>query len=257
MSDASVESTEPRRTRLLRVAEHIRTQNWTAIGIDFVIVVLGVFVGIQVANWNGAQHDREIEQQYLERLRLELADIVPLAQSAQTSLSEIEYRLEAVRAFFESDQGRDALDGGHCAAVARSHIFDSTIFYPPTIKELISTGRILLISDPHVRTAIMSFDRAHADMSQLRTDIQIDRRPLARHHPNLINLGTSSNWTTAHCDFAGMRGSPAFLNDFTDNVSRFRAFSATIGKGQAETLAALATTLDGNSTANERTGPQQ
>jgi hypothetical protein len=33
---------------LLRVAEHIRTQNWTAIAIDFAIVVIGVFVGIQV-----------------------------------------------------------------------------------------------------------------------------------------------------------------------------------------------------------------
>jgi hypothetical protein len=35
MSDDTVETTEPRRTRLLRVAEHIRTQNWTAISIEF------------------------------------------------------------------------------------------------------------------------------------------------------------------------------------------------------------------------------
>ncbi len=251
MSDAAADTVEPRRTRLLRVAEHVRTQNWTAIGIDFLIVVLGVFVGIQVANWNEAQHGRESEQQYLERLQLELADIVPQAQSTQAQLSKTVDRIEAVRAFFASGQGGDALDGEHCAAVARSHIFASTIFYPPTIKELISTGRILLIRDPLVRTAIMSFDQAHADMSQLRTDIQIDRRPLARHHPDLINLGASSDWTTARCDFRGMRGSPAFLNDFTDNVSRFRAYSAAIGKSQAETLASLAQTLqDGNAPAN-------
>ena len=37
---------------LRRVMEHVRTQNWLAVGIDFVIVVVGVFVGIQLGNWN-------------------------------------------------------------------------------------------------------------------------------------------------------------------------------------------------------------
>ena len=34
---------------LRRVTEHVRDQNWTAVGVDFVIVVIGVFVGIQVS----------------------------------------------------------------------------------------------------------------------------------------------------------------------------------------------------------------
>jgi hypothetical protein len=37
---------------LRRVIEHVRDQQWTAIAIDFVIVVIGVFVGLQVSNWN-------------------------------------------------------------------------------------------------------------------------------------------------------------------------------------------------------------
>jgi len=37
---------------LRRVIEHVKDQNWFAVGIDFVIVVVGVFIGIQVANWN-------------------------------------------------------------------------------------------------------------------------------------------------------------------------------------------------------------
>lgn len=40
---------------LRRVMEHVTEQNWTAIGIDFVIVVLGVFIGLQVSNWNDAR----------------------------------------------------------------------------------------------------------------------------------------------------------------------------------------------------------
>jgi len=37
---------------LRRAVEHLKHQHWTAIGIDLVIVVLGVFIGMQVSNWN-------------------------------------------------------------------------------------------------------------------------------------------------------------------------------------------------------------
>ena len=73
MSDEIIE-TPPRSTRLLRVAEHIRTQNWTAISIDFLIVVLGVFVGMQVSNWNQEREKRQRGAEFTERLRTDLIE---------------------------------------------------------------------------------------------------------------------------------------------------------------------------------------
>lgn len=40
---------------LRRVIAHFRKQEWTAIGLDLLIVVLGVFLGLQVNNWNEAR----------------------------------------------------------------------------------------------------------------------------------------------------------------------------------------------------------
>jgi hypothetical protein len=37
---------------LRRTMEHLRRQDWVAVAIEFVIVVLGVFVATQVSNWN-------------------------------------------------------------------------------------------------------------------------------------------------------------------------------------------------------------
>ena len=37
---------------LRRISQHVKDQNWFAVLLDFFIVVVGVFVGIQVANWN-------------------------------------------------------------------------------------------------------------------------------------------------------------------------------------------------------------
>lgn len=35
---------------LRRIKSHVEKENWFAVGIDFAIVVIGVFVGLQVAN---------------------------------------------------------------------------------------------------------------------------------------------------------------------------------------------------------------
>lgn len=58
---------------LRRLTEHVKAQNWFAVAIDFVIVVMGVFIGIQVANWNGAQADKRLGRAYAERLSASLA----------------------------------------------------------------------------------------------------------------------------------------------------------------------------------------
>ena len=61
---------------LRRITQHVRDQNWTAIGIDFVIVVVGVFIGIQVSNWNAARAEDARERLLLGELRAELAESV-------------------------------------------------------------------------------------------------------------------------------------------------------------------------------------
>jgi hypothetical protein len=89
VSEDTAAVAEPRRTRLLRVAEHIRTQNWTAIGIDFLIVVLGVFVGIQVANWNTARVDHQREQLLLGSLRTELAQAIAQTETQRKAFEQV------------------------------------------------------------------------------------------------------------------------------------------------------------------------
>ena len=50
---------------LRRVIEHVKAQNWFAVGIDFVIVVMGVFIGMQVQGWSKQRDDRHREAQII------------------------------------------------------------------------------------------------------------------------------------------------------------------------------------------------
>ena len=38
-----------------RIREHVATHNWFAVSVDLLIVVAGVFLGIQASNWNEAR----------------------------------------------------------------------------------------------------------------------------------------------------------------------------------------------------------
>lgn len=71
---------------LRRLAQNLKDQNWTAISIEFVLLVLGVFLGIQVANWNEDRIGRSLEATYLSRLAEDVrSDIVEIDEINRVS----------------------------------------------------------------------------------------------------------------------------------------------------------------------------
>lgn len=71
--DLSLSDNSRRVAMILRsLTKHVRDQNWFAVGLDFLIVVVGVFIGIQVANWNEARADERLGKVYLDRLSSDL-----------------------------------------------------------------------------------------------------------------------------------------------------------------------------------------
>ena len=62
-----------------RIREHVTTHNWFAVVIDLAVVGIGVFLGIEAANWNQRRADRAEAAQYrlliIDNLRANEADI--------------------------------------------------------------------------------------------------------------------------------------------------------------------------------------
>jgi hypothetical protein len=51
-----------------RVITHLKAQNWTGVGLDLAIVIVGVFIGTQVSNWN----QERIQKHEAERMLIEI-----------------------------------------------------------------------------------------------------------------------------------------------------------------------------------------
>lgn len=71
-----------------RFAQHLREQNWFAVGIDFIVVVVGIFVGLQVDGWNEQRKERIRERVHLEQL---LADT---KRNIETATGIIDHHVE-------------------------------------------------------------------------------------------------------------------------------------------------------------------
>jgi len=83
---------------LRRFTQHIKEQNWLAVFIDFIIVVVGVFIGIQVANWNEDRVEAEREQEVLvailDDLKNDLAVLETSLAMAKVSIDTSNYIIE-------------------------------------------------------------------------------------------------------------------------------------------------------------------
>ncbi|WP_297800498.1 hypothetical protein [Arenimonas sp. GDDSR-1] len=80
---------------LRRLSQSLKEQNWMAIGIEFVLLVVGVYLGIQVANWKEARVERELVRGHLteiaQDLRMHLAIRDELEDSAKLRIAAVDY----------------------------------------------------------------------------------------------------------------------------------------------------------------------
>lgn len=58
---------------LRRLTSGLKEQHWTTIFIELLIVIIGVFIGTQVSNWNQNRLDKAQTQRMLDQLRPELS----------------------------------------------------------------------------------------------------------------------------------------------------------------------------------------
>jgi Family of unknown function (DUF6090) len=58
---------------LRRMINSLRSQNWVGLSLELLVLVAGVFLGLQVDDWNEDRKDRLREVRYLERIDVDLA----------------------------------------------------------------------------------------------------------------------------------------------------------------------------------------
>jgi hypothetical protein len=138
---------------LRRLAQSLKQQNWTAIWIEFVLLVAGVFLGIQVSNWN---EERETNQKAFVFTRHLIEDLREEAWGYQLLIEyNPEVRANAARAEAALTGTEPLDDEALLVAAYRATQYKQKLRRRATYDELISTGAIGLIRDRALRDLAM------------------------------------------------------------------------------------------------------
>lgn len=150
---------------LKRLRAEAARQNWLGVALDLAILILGVFLGIQVSNWNQARLDRAEGREYRSRLYSDLEsnqrDLAFRIRYQSQVLAHARAASAALDQPVSADPGRFIID----AYEASNHI-------PQPIRrssydEALASGKAEFLGDPMLRERIANYYVGMATMQRL------------------------------------------------------------------------------------------
>ncbi len=131
--------------------QHVKDQNWLAVGLDVCVVVVGIFLGMQVTNWTQERNETALEQQYLQRLNEDLKENVAELSSLAEFHGKIRNNINEVASFLMQEEWNPDTHATLTKRVTPWNAVPSAALQMGAWEELLSTGRLALIKDRQLR----------------------------------------------------------------------------------------------------------
>jgi len=162
---------------LKRLAKTFRKQDWASFAIEFLIVMLGVFLALQAEDWNQERKDRNLEEAYISRLIDEAkTNIDILAQHEKIFEEKVEFILALPNLPLNEAFQQDPLEFMY--QLDYSTYVGIPNLRAETYQELESSGRLTLLRNSELRSAIAGIINDYRSTQMVFTDQIGDYRRL-------------------------------------------------------------------------------
>lgn len=175
-----------------RIRREAARQNWLGVTLDLLILILGVFLGMQVNNWNAARLDANKGQDYRARLAADL----------QSNLKDLDNRQLYYSVTREHAQAAlDALDRPVDENPAKFLVdaYQASQISPRKLRrftydEVISTGNVEILGDARLRNRLANYYTDAATM-----EVIFDYVPPYREHLRLVMPARAQRAVRTQC----------------------------------------------------------
>ena len=142
---------------LRRFMQHVKEQNWFAVGLDVIVVIVGIFLGMQVQQWYEQREENIRSKAVVARIVDDLELDSRLLQHRKSFWSDVlNYSLEAEQWFLDSSENKPytwsellvLLHATQAAQLYRTEL---------TFDELKSSGELHLIRDSVLRNDLARY----------------------------------------------------------------------------------------------------
>ena len=217
---------------LRRITEHVKTQNWFAVCIDFLIVVIGVFIGIQVTNLNEQWKEQSLEGVYLERMQVDIQRSSDRMKSNNDRIKANVYKLNTAINSLDACELMPEDKEDFVKGLAFMGQFEQVYFDDSALEEMKATGRLALIKNNELLDALAEIDRHVSYQQDSKSQITAAIYPHVNYVQQRVRFDiTSDEFLTteallvaaAKYDFNALCENPVFIASVSS--VRFTMFS--------------------------------
>lgn len=141
---------------LRRITKHVNEQNWFAVALDFVIVVIGILIAFQITNWNETRHSYAEERALKERLAIEfntLEDV--LEQRLERGEQLVSSTADLVNLIRLGDEPQD--DEAVKKLLMLASRYNAPVAPPTAFSDALQSGRVSSLRDDTLRNALNAY----------------------------------------------------------------------------------------------------
>lgn len=149
-----------------RVSNEFSSRTLLLLFLEFVVLVLGFFISLQVNEWQNNRENRELELQYLLRLESDFENSSAALTNNIAKMESSLQKLEAGLSMLANDE-RDEDDYQRIfEALQSSSIMGSFEIFFGTYEELKDTGYMRLIESTALRESLIDVRQAYLQVSK-------------------------------------------------------------------------------------------
>ncbi|WND02515.1 hypothetical protein QGN29_13260 [Temperatibacter marinus] len=206
---------------LRRFMKHVKDQNWVAVGLDVLVVITGIFLGMQVTEMNDERKNRDLERDYLERLVIDLEENIETLKGSVDFHEKIKASINETASFLMLEEWDEEAHEKIRKQMMAWGAFPVLPLQTGAWDELVSTGRLSLIQDSITRD---SLQKTASELLMVRT--QFDQMATvggtwAQEFERFTSLWRSKNGEMfIRPDFKEVFGDEVFVTNLLVSASR-------------------------------------
>ena len=220
-----------------RISKGIKDQDWFVVTIEVMIVVLGIFIGLQVDDWRQEREIKNEETLMIFSLREDVLDLIKLTENAHGNLKRDNDNIASTIYFLQNYTDQGEMTDNQCTAVWQSHIIGVYLLRSlSSLETIIVSGRLNVISNPFLRNRLVALRSESERHQKFHNYISATAANLIDNFVHelpsrLTQINDKTSWDknlSVSCNIPLIVENPIFMNRLRTNLGRRTGLSGSI-----------------------------
>jgi len=155
-----------------RIRQAVAKQNWSAASIELLIVVIGIFLGLQASSWYEERTEAGLQSAIVDRLKVDFEEIRGEIEAAIDSHQKTIEGLDKLQAALDSGTLSESNESDILYSLGHVLNMDTGGGRSATYQEIVANGRLRLLQDNDLVSALSEYQERFDNSGRLFSEFR-------------------------------------------------------------------------------------